>query len=109
MNKRIKKLWLKALRSGKFKQANGAMREEDPDGYKGYAHCCLGVLEQIRCDETGKKFRENDSLLAPVTMKWAGLTTDDPILAPRKQTYAAEMNDDGKSFKFIADRIEKYL
>lgn len=36
----VKKKWLKALRSGKYKQTKGTLC----DG-KGY--CCLGVLEQV--------------------------------------------------------------
>lgn len=113
MNKRIKKLWVAALRSGKFRQAKGEMRERDAEGF---AHCCLGVLESVRCSETGGKFIKSkfikskfNNVLAPRTMKWAGLDTNDPVLAPRAKTLASEMNDDGRSFSYIADRIEKYL
>jgi len=39
MHKVIKKQWLKALRSGKYKQVKGDLRSFDGQGY-----CCLGVL-----------------------------------------------------------------
>lgn len=41
MNKDIKKRWLDALRSGKYKQGVGALRK------RGYKFCCLGVLCDI--------------------------------------------------------------
>lgn len=110
MDKKIKKLWIAALRSGKFEQVKGRMRKM----VKGeYHYCCLGVLEQIRCERTGDKFTNgtgvSSGLLSDVTQKWAGLDTEDPLLEPVKKLTAAKLNDAGKSFKYIADRIEKYL
>ena len=45
MPKKLKKRWLKALRSGKYKQGKGALY--DP---KTKAFCCLGVLEHVALD-----------------------------------------------------------
>ena len=42
MNKEIKKKWLAALRSGKYKQTRNQLREVVADGEDGF--CCLGVL-----------------------------------------------------------------
>lgn len=110
MNARIKKLWVKALRSGKFRQTIGTLRAKDGEGY---AYCCLGVLKAVRCAEEGIPFMSNrNKLLDGPTMAWAGLDHDDPILSgPTAQStqYASKLNDDDKSFKYIADRIEKYL
>lgn len=110
MNKRIKRLWVRALRSGKYKQGDSKLRQKR-DGQ--ILHCCLGVLEEIHVMETGKRFSGGrggfSNLLSKSACEWAGLDDPDPVLAPKATTTAAEMNDDGKTFKFIADRIEKYL
>jgi hypothetical protein len=107
MNKRIKTLWIKALKSGKYKQCKDAMRKRRG---KTTSYCCLGVLEQLRCDETGAKFQDC-GVLSPDTMAWAGLDSDDPMLAGRRNPdyYAARLNDKGETFDYIANRIEKYL
>lgn len=39
MNKRIKKLWVKALRSGKYRQARETMRSGHGANV---SYCCLG-------------------------------------------------------------------
>lgn len=110
MNQRIKNLWIKALRSGKFRQAKGKMRVGRGNNI---AYCCLGVLEQIRCNEKGVGFTSNGGLPSKATKKWAELYTRDPILEPGLEpglgTSASEMNDADKKFSYIADRIEKYL
>jgi hypothetical protein len=110
MNQRIKKLWVKALRSGKFSQVTGKLRKRD--GHE-VGYCCLGVLESLCIQEIGGKFKgglhPNQNLLSAKTMEWAGLNTNDPVLMPRKHLTASELNDDGNSFASIADRIEKYL
>lgn len=109
MKKRIKKKWLEALRSGDYKQTTGALRIKTDDGF---TYCCLGVLEQIRCDDVeGKRFPANCSVLTKSTVEWAGLSESDPELGD----YSAVDCNDGtfnlksKTFKQIADRIEKYL
>lgn len=107
MNKRIKRLWIKALRSGKFKQGVGAMKETIGDDFQ---YCCLGVLEELHVSATGNPFataRKAEYLSKPCR-EWAGLpeTVADPLIG---KTTASELNDNGKSFKYIANRIEKYL
>src|SRR5271165_690928 len=49
MNKSIKKKWLKALRSGDYKQGRDVLRKVGRDGEDRW--CCLGVL----CDIIDKK------------------------------------------------------
>lgn len=110
----IKEAWLKALRSGDYKQGRQALRIGDGKASK---YCCLGVL----CDLGEKKAWEdlyyngeygyssgkgmqnlsqgyiNESLAKKMTL--------DPIVAYD----LAQMNDDGKSFAQIADWIEENL
>lgn len=40
MNKQAKQLWIEALRSGEYKQGNGALNYKDK-------YCCLGVLCEV--------------------------------------------------------------
>lgn len=110
MNKRIKKLWIKALRSGEYRQAKGALRKGRSANVR---YCCPGVLEHFRTRETGDTFTRgkcpNQGLLSKKTTEWAGLNSIDPTLMPLRHKIAADLNDAGKSFNYIADRIEKYL
>lgn len=103
--------WVKALRSGKYKQTKMMLN----NGYGGY--CCLGVLCDI--SKTGKwnsvdlgcvlsyscspkKFAT--SVLPKKVMKWAGMKTESGELGDRSLT---GFNDEGKSFKEISDIIEE--
>lgn len=119
MKPEIKKLWIEALRSGKFKQGQGWLRQRFSSGYR---HCCLGVLCEVFNAETGQgewkessttwlPFKVGDSESAAVVpapvVEWAGLTDANPRLGRTK--HAAALNDTGRDFDYIADRIEKYL
>ena len=53
MKKQIAKLWLKALRSDKYKQGRGALHQIKRDGTESF--CCLGVL----CDLYNKEQKRN--------------------------------------------------
>ena len=101
--KKFKKTWIKALKSGKFEQADGALYDRDAHGY-----CCLGVACKIagvkKSDLAGGDFindehRELSDIKVPKMLLGSnGL--------PSK---LAQMNDDGKSFKKIAKWIKKHL
>ena len=45
MPKKLKKRWLKALRSGKYKQGTSMMYDRETKAF-----CCLGVLEHVALD-----------------------------------------------------------
>lgn len=70
--------WVKALRSGKYKQAEGQLRYRSITG--GHKYCCLGVA----CDVYSKKVRHRDlwdvnsflnreTELPEVVREWLGL------------------------------------
>lgn len=106
MNQRIKKLWIKALRGGDFVQGFGQLRR----GRKDPQHCCLGVLEELAKQEgVIKSFRGADGYLSDTVKEWAGLDRRNPRAGRRALTTLAGLNDHGKDFRYIADRIEKYL
>ena len=129
MDPKIKKQWVKALRSGKYRQGREVLKDNS-------RFCCLGVL----CDLHRKKFNpkstwrrdeadklcylDKSDLLPPDVIKWACLEYRDPITKellatddskPRPQKLS-ELNDhegesrkDRYTFKKIADIIERDL
>lgn len=109
MNKRIKKLWVNALRSGKYKQGTGQLRRDDPKD--GSVHCCLGVLcELARQKGVIETFDGVDGDLPPEVAEWARLEDSDPTIGPESNDFATYLNDNVRlSFQRIAARIEKYL
>lgn len=121
MNKEVKALWTKALRSGEYKQAKGALHRQN-EGY-----CCLGVL----CDVAVKagampppwtKGREGftvrygktqeGAVLPEEVMDWAELSDNEgqylDMGGDKHITLALSyQNDDGMSFADIADIIDR--
>ena len=108
--------WLKALRSGKYDQVQGQLREAeydyDDDDYDAepkltnvVGFCCLGVLCDIAAKDGGRQWGErgmNDDDETPpeVILDYLGLDSD-------MTSHLIEMNDDqGASFEEIADEIE---
>lgn len=96
----VKYKWLKALRGGKYKQGRGALKSLDD------RFCCLGVL----CDIIDNKLwthsgiykydSEISGISVPLTLRGEiGLDSD-------LQSELMRMNDSGKSFAEIADKIE---
>jgi hypothetical protein len=122
MNKKIKKLWIKALRSGEFKQGRGFLEKDDK-------YCALGVLSVLglvegyctHTDENGVGgFDQRKYSLSFNIMKWASIAQDgdrflneeehEVILKYRgKWTSIARLNDEGVCFKKIAKIIDENL
>lgn len=109
MDKTIAFKWIEALRSGKYTQAKGNMRVKQKDG--SYAYCCLGVL---RHEVLGKKNAALDfigdkiDILSERDVKDCkfNIKFGDPYIEKTGNTLS-ELNDNGKSFKYIANVIEK--
>lgn len=113
MNKKVKKLWVDALRSGEYHQTDGALR-------RGNTFCCLGVLCNIHArlhpliaakqSWSGEYMGQSEFLPATV-MRWAGLQTDygDSVYIKENEAALTEHNDNGRTFKEIADAIESQL
>ena len=121
----IKQKWVAALRSGKYEQTEGVLRNNE--GY-----CCLGVLCDLYAKETGMEWftnnddftmHGNDTMLPHEVRVWAHLAdefggyveveTDEGGAA--NPSYLAnpsltELNDKWQyDFKQIADVIEEQL
>lgn len=87
MDQELKSKWIAALRSGKFKQGEGALCR---DG----AYCCLGVL----CEVAGRDDDWREWSLNPFMNGAYGMSYEEAA-------EYANMNDGGKSFAEIADHI----
>ena len=98
MDKRIKKKWVDALRSGKYKQGQGRLKGVDD------TYCCLGVL----CKIANIPSNYYMGYLPSVSLDRLGLDSTNPIITKDGRT-AAECNDNGMSFKRIANLIERNL
>jgi len=103
----IKKRWISALRSGKYKQGTGQLRDAQNN------FCCLGVL----CDVQGRHWWKPEG-----TGEWTiGVGDQQDWLGPNNEklirdiggyehrTKLIKMNDSGKSFEQIARYIEQHL
>jgi hypothetical protein len=120
--KDFKHEWITALRSGIYKQGHGKLK--DADG----RYCCLGVACAIKnCDNIlNKKFIYKDGEIGKDNMishdkkalikeNTIPITSVENIPSTIRGMYSeianvlAELNDDGSSFKEIAEVIETYL
>ena len=104
--KQLKNKWVKALRSGKYVQTQGVLKERLPGNNK-YAHCCLGVLGEL-CGVTSMTGSQS-ILIKGLGLKGITKVPKDFLENSILQDTLAEMNDDGYSFTEIADYIEKEL
>lgn len=113
--KAVRRAWVEAMESGKYRKANGVLYD-----YENGAHCALGVL----CDLAAKakvttKTREGfgpfdeNSALPEEVRKWVGLRTEsgDMILNGKEESIPS-LNDgegmsarSGKTLKTIAKII----
>ena len=101
MNKKDAMKWVKALRSGKYKQTKGILKNS-----KGF--CCLGVLCEI--NQNAKPNALNDSISNFRKMGLRSSTGELQDYAPQEWDYPpslAELNDEYKyNFQEIADVIQ---
>lgn len=128
MKPAIKRLWITALLSGKYKQGKSCLK-------KGNKFCCLGVLSDLYAKkhniewkkekyENVKLFNESE-LLPSKVMQWAALSRKNPMVkltdeAKKKMGYDEDdgnikedlttLNDDvGCNFKVISECIKTSL
>ena len=108
MNQEIKKQWVAALRSGKYKQTKGTLIETSKK--EGLSYCPLGVLTRLCARKQKKSFYAISGGLGDLSyrvQRFAGLRTSDPQLG----SYTiSERNDDlDQDFNQIARLIKNRL
>lgn len=110
----IKKLWVDALRSGKYNKGRGYLKYPKLDGEIHY--CCLGVLAELSPVKDTLvsdcyQFEAAVSYLGDDVMEWAGLDAKNPRVPWRGDVASlADINDNtDATFPEIADLIEAHL
>lgn len=119
LNKRVKKLWVDALRSGDYKQGKYVLRDI------GNSFCCLGVLCNIHAMEHPEiAAREslrpieicgiykyiNSTTYPPLEVsEWASLLDNLVVEINGKVCGLPRHNDEGATFLEIANAIEEQL
>lgn len=116
-----RRLWADALRSGKYRQGQGALREKDPAGGAD-KFCCLGVacdvyrenggaLEEIIEGDFGTIVAYRDSgghtntgVLPKDVRDWLDITASGTLNHGGSLT---QMNDNGYTFEQLATVIEE--
>jgi hypothetical protein len=107
----IKDRWIKALRSGEYKQCRSQLHNVKENSF-----CCLGVLCDLTKEELGGEWNEWEQIkykddkaasatLPEIVMKYCDLHSCDGLY--NKNCSLAMDNDKGKSFEEIADIIER--
>lgn len=115
MKKSVKKKWVAALNSGKYKQTTGALKNDN-------GFCCLGVLCDVYRKEKKKKLWEttddgtclmfsNGGTLPYKVQEWSGIKVRNPKTSVKKggnRQTLADLNDIYKfNFKEIAKVIKR--
>lgn len=100
MKASVAKRWVKALRSGKYKQGRGQLRSRDG------RYCCLGVL----CELSKLPYDGGSDGIPPCPIaEWAGLRDRWGDLPDERSTPLTNKNDSGHwSFNRIAGWIDKH-
>jgi hypothetical protein len=132
MKNHIMKKWVRALRSGKYKQGSGTLKQYNSK--RQAQHCCLGVL----CELYNKDMKKNKKKTLPETIhyqdsdfsfgytrfgnkrddlpkeviKWSGMKNSlGEFVSVNNPAYdqhnLSDLNDTGRKFKTIANIIEK--
>jgi hypothetical protein len=105
------RLWVKALRSGDFKQGKGCLKNEDD------TYCCLGVATKVAMEngvEVGEVFDWGQAGLPSAVQDWYGLRSANPAVGIEGPATGWGLCDaiganDFRNLDFgqIADAIEK--
>ena len=94
MNKEVKRLWLTALKSGKYAKGRGSLRRERPGERDCY--CCLGVLCDLSITHHNTSSRWGDSstsgTLPPFVFPYSSHNLDE------SKNKGFKVNDEGVAF-----------
>jgi hypothetical protein len=98
--KEVYEKWIKALRGGGYNQAEGRLKVTSHKP----SYCCLGVLCQLSVNDGGgyKEHLEGMGTLPDNMLHWMGMSGEN-------QAKLIDLNDDGTSFKDIANYIETFI
>ena len=105
MTPKMKAKWIKALRSGKYKQGKHYLSQiKDGQEY----NCCLGVYARIsRCTVYNYDIKTKKRQISSIEGNACRAPLGYKILPSSTQARLADMNDKWESFERIADWIER--
>jgi hypothetical protein len=109
IDKQVKRKWLKALRSGEYRQGRGCLRSK---GKTFDTFCCLGVLLDITDPKAWDRTLQSLYLWGTERAECAlpESVRDEIGLDDEEEGTLITLNDDGgNGFKRIANWIEKNL
>lgn len=130
MNPEIRDAWTALLESGEIPQTQGALCRTRPikefDGsVTPEGMCCLGVLSELAVEagviekmvsddlevaRYGDEDSQSVSYLPDAVVRWAGIEFNGRYLDDKgKEQYLSAQNDEGASFKEIAEIIKKHF
>ena len=96
-------LWVQALRSGRYKQAQGRIRESSRFPWPRNSFCAMGVLYDVYLRSCGNKWPKAPLGRAPTDVReWAGVSRG------LEETVVMH-NDQGTGFRDIASLIEAHF
>lgn len=109
----IARKWVKALRSGKYKQGKGKLEYIGHDGHSSY--CCLGVLctimntrRQAAKDASftyasfGEKGEASGSTLPDSVVRLTGMRSKDGVLITKRQHLSSKRHRDATTLDLVA-------
>lgn len=113
MNKEVKEKWVKALRSGEYKQGYSSLSDNNQ-------YCCLGVLCELAAQEgicktqsLNKKvyYDSHGGTLPPSVQEWAEINSSWPSVEVERMIKGLGHCNDILNYDFnrIADLIEEQL
>lgn len=105
--KHLRKTWLAALESGKFKQDTGQLRRPKVDG-KSYGYCCLGVLSKVAAQQGVGSFTKETYELDGLTERECllpSLRTVVGLTANQCDTLMNMNDDEDRTFDEIATHL----
>lgn len=104
MNREIKREWIEALESGRYKQGIGYLEDDGK-------FCCLGVLcKTLRISTRDNRRIGSDGINSDATLEYLSDAVLDRVgLTHEQQEDLSVLNDNGDDFRDIAEYIRKNL
>lgn len=98
----FKRKWIKALRSGDYKQTTGGLYSKLENAY-----CCLGVACVI--NGINKRFLKNEGTIPAKFSSMPQILIESDTTNPVSDTLIQMNDSEKKTFSEIADHIQKNL
>jgi hypothetical protein len=102
MLKSLKKEWLKALRSGKYRKTTGRLRRGT--NRQDYSYCCLGVLCNII---NNRKWKDNSYMSDLYGLP--GKIVEKCSISMEQEIHLSHLNDSTDTFAEVIDYINKNM